>query len=244
VRVPRNVLILGCGRSGTSIFGELFEAIPSFEYLEEPYVDDIPHQSDHAIAVKVPRLRGNVDAPPGCAMTDGLLARIPPEPRTVFWQVRHPYDAVCSLRPGIADGWGHHPRPPDWQEWQRRPLIQQCAHHWATINTFGYQQVADIAVVNRFEDMIRDPLTTAQRAARAVDIDPAQIPDALAAWAHRVRDKNDDRFVEARMSRHRSQRDHVRRVGRWRENLSAQERTQIRPIVAEAAANLGYCLDT
>jgi hypothetical protein len=242
--VARNVLILGCGRSGTSIFGELFAAIPSFEYLEEPYAADVPNHCDRAIAVKVPRHGANLYAPPGCALTDELLARIPPEPRTVFWQVRHPYDAVCSLRTGIADGWGHHPRPPDWQEWKRRPLIEQCAHHWATINTFGYQQVANIAVVNRFEDMIRDPLTTAQRTANAVDIDPSQIQDALAAWAYRVRDKNDDQFVEARMSRHRSQPDHVRRVGRWRENLSPQEREQIRPIVAEAAGNLGYSLHT
>jgi hypothetical protein len=242
--VVRNALILGCGRSGTSIFGELFAALPTFEYFEEPIVSDIPRQPGRPIAVKVPRLVEGTNAPPGCALSDDLLASVPAEPRVVFWQVRHPYDAVCSLRPGIADGWGHHPRPPDWQEWQRRPLAEQCAHHWATINAFGYQQVADIAVVNRFEEMIRDPLATAQRTATAVGIDPSSVQDALVAWAERVRDTNDDRFVEARMSRHRSRPDHVRRVGRWRENLSPHERDQIRPIVAEAAANLDYLLDT
>ena len=155
--VERNALILGCGRSGTSIFGELFEMLPSFDYFEEPVVDEIPARPVRPIAVKVPRLPEGVSAPAGCALSDELLARIPAEPRTTFWQVRHPYDAVCSLRVGIADGWGHHPRPPDWQQWLQRPLVERCAHHWATINTLGYRQVAQIAIVNRFEDMIQDP---------------------------------------------------------------------------------------
>jgi hypothetical protein len=236
-------LVLGCGRSGTSIFGELFAALPAFEYFEEPVVADIPRRPAHPIAVKVPRLVEGMVAPRGCALPDDVLAKVPTEPRVVFWQVRHPYDAVCSLRPGIADGWGHHPRPPDWQEWEHRPLVERCAYHWATINTFGYQQVVDVALVNRFEDMIRDPLVTAQRAASAVGIDPSSTRNALVEWADRVRDENDDRFVEARMSRHRSRLDHGRRVGRWRENLSPQDRDQIRPIVADAAANLGYSLD-
>ena len=241
--MARNVLILGCGRSGTSIFGELFDAFPSFDYLEEPFVAEIPKHSSRSIAVKVPRLAAGVAAPPGCALPDQLLATVPAEPRTVFWQVRHPYDAVCSLRVGIADDWGHHPRPPDWQEWLSRPLVERCAHHWTTINTLGYAQVAKIALVNRFEEMVKDPMGTARRTATAVGLDCEALRVPISVWANRVRDTNDDRFVEARMSRRRSRPDHTRRVGRWRENLTSEDCMRIRPIVAAAAANFEYSLD-
>ena len=33
---PAHVVILGCGRSGTSIFGELFEHLEPYTYASEP----------------------------------------------------------------------------------------------------------------------------------------------------------------------------------------------------------------
>jgi hypothetical protein len=238
----RNVLILGCGRSGTSIFGELFESLPPFVYLDEPLADPSSLPPNRPTAVKVPRLGEGVVAPPGCALPDDMLARFPVEPRVVFWQVRHPFDAVCSLRTGIAEGWDHHPRPPDWRDWQKRPLVERCAHHWATINSLGYQQVADVALVNRFEEMIDDPVSVGRSAAAAVGLDAEGVCDAVSTWAIRVRNENDDRFVEARTSRRHSRPDHVRRVGRWKENLTPRDCELIRPIVAGAALNFGYSL--
>lgn len=35
---PANAAVLGCGRSGTSIFGELFAALPGFRYWSEPFL--------------------------------------------------------------------------------------------------------------------------------------------------------------------------------------------------------------
>ncbi len=240
--MPHNALILGCGRSGTSIFGELFAELGPFDYFEEPLVDDVPTGSGRAIAVKVPRLPEGVAAPPGCALPDDALARTPPAPRTLFWQVRHPFDAVCSLRVGIADGWGHHPRPPDWQAWIDRPLVERCAHHWATINSSGYRQVADVAIVNHFEAMLRDPIAAARHATLAVGLDPDTVAEPIARWAHRVRDRTDSRFVEARMSRRRSRPDHTTRIDRWRENLTPEQREAIAPIVEDTARTFGYSL--
>lgn len=240
--MPANALILGCGRSGTSIFGELFAELGPFDYFEEPLLDAVPTHPSRPIAVKVPRLPDGVAAPPGCALPDDTLDRIPPAPRTIFWQVRHPFDAVCSLRVGIADGWGHHPRPPDWRAWIDRPLVERCAHHWATINASGYRQVAEVAVVNHFETMLRDPIAAARRAVRAVGLDPDTVAEPIARWAHRVRDRNDTRFVEASMSRRRSRPDHTTRINRWHENLTPDQCEAITPIVAEAAKTFGYSL--
>jgi hypothetical protein len=240
---PSHVLVLGCGRSGTSIFGELFEALPGFTYSSEPDLTDLPVLAPgERLAVKVPRERPESHPPPGLPVALPELFSALPEPLVVFWQVRHPLDAVCSLRVGISQDWGHHPRPPDWEAWADRPLVEQCAHHWAVINGAGYDQVRDVAVVSRFEDLIGDPSAAAASAVRAIGVNPVAVEAELQRWADRVRDTNDERFVEAITSRPHSRPDHERRVGRWEENLTAEEVASILPIVAPAAARFGYSL--
>ena len=99
-------MILGCGRSGTSIFGELFDALPGFEYRSEPLLAEIPAPADgRRVAVKVPTAAPGTTPPPGCPVPMDQLWAAVPAPRVVFWQVRHPLDAVCSLRVGIDAGW-------------------------------------------------------------------------------------------------------------------------------------------
>ena len=234
---PANVAILGCGRSGTSIFGELFEAIPGYTYYSEPFLADVPFPASGPIAVKVPRTAAGSSPPTGASVSLDDLRSVLPDPM-IFWQVRHPLDAICSLRVGIAQDWAHHPRPPDWQDWIERPLVERCAHHWATINGAGYALVRGEAVVNRFEDMIRDPVACAVTTCRLVGGDTTA-PE-LVAWADRVQDTNNERFVEAVTSRGHSRPDHDRRVDRWRDNLSPAHVDAVRPIVAAAAATFGY----
>lgn len=137
--LPANVLILGCGRSGTSIFGELFDHLSGYTYYSEPDFDSIIETPfDQPVAIKVPRESSRLESTTGLSFPLGLMLDTIPEPRMIYWQVRHPLDAIASLRTGISKNWGHHPRPPDWQDWQHRPLVDQCAHpgtsstRWAT----------------------------------------------------------------------------------------------------------------
>lgn len=240
-----HVVILGCGRSGTSIFGELFDALPGYRYLSEPLLSEVHEPDDgRRLAVKVPRAAAADLAPAGDPVVLEELFSTMPTPVVVFWQVRHPLDAICSLRVGIGSGWAHHPRPPDWEAWLDRPLVERCAHHWAVINGAGYGHVAGRAVVNRFEEMIRSPATSAEQALAVVGVDPDEARGPIATWSHRVRDTDDDRFVEALTSRRHSRPDHSRRVGRWHEGLTDQEVASVVPIVAEAAGRFGYELPT
>lgn len=244
--MPRDALVLGCGRSGTSIFGELFEALPGYRYVSEPTLEELAAASadrpdaSPALATKVPQAHPDHPAPVGLplpldVMVDALL-----QPALV-WVVRHPLDAIASLRVGIDDGWGHHPRPPDWEAWLDRPLVERCAHHWASINGAGWEAVADeVAAIVRFEDLIAAPEDVARDVADLVGAD-ADAP-AVEAWWRRVRDRDDEHFVEALTSRGRSRPDHSVRVGRWRENLSEEEVARAVPIVADAAARFGYDL--
>ena len=53
---PKHILILGCGRSGTSIFGEFFEQLPDYTYHSEPTFAAISTMDfNQPIAIKVPR---------------------------------------------------------------------------------------------------------------------------------------------------------------------------------------------
>ena len=170
------------------------------------------------------------------------LLAVMPEPREIFWLVRHPLDAICSLRVGIAQDWGHHPRPPDWESWLSQSLLRRCAHHWVHVNTHGYEQLRDMAKLHRFEDMIRDPLGFARRIRGQVGLDSVACEEALRAWARRVQDEDNDDFEEAECSKSYSRPDHARKIGRWRENLSAAEVAELVPLVAETAARFGYAL--
>ena len=241
---PPPVMILGCGRSGTSIFGELFQHIPHYAYRSEPPFEDVM-EADYATpqAFKVPRDSERYGLPrPGLSFPLVAMRDRRPDMR-FFWIVRHPLDAIASLRVGIARDWGHHPRPPDWQDWLDRPLVERCAHHWAFLNVAGFGQVKEIAEVVTFEAMITDPHAFARSIAARLGIDPGAIAGALDGWADRVQDSNNERFVEAETSRGYSRPDHSRRVGRWRENLSAEDVDRAWPIVAGPAAQFGYARD-
>ena len=194
------------------------------------------------IAIKVPRESASYPAPPGLSFPiDTMLSTMSARVK-IFWQVRHPLDAIASLRPGISNNWGHHPRPADWREWLDRPLIERCAHHWAYINKVGYDSVKELVEVCHFEEMIREPLAFALKICEKVGADNRASLHGLAAWADRVQDTNNDKFIEAVTSRNLSRTDHKYRVGRWRENLTKEDVKRVIPMVRSVAENFGYVL--
>ncbi len=241
--IPHHVIILGCGRSGTSIFGELFEHLPHYTYHSEPPFADLSSYDYSApVAIKVPKESAGFTCSPGLSFPWPTLLEIVPEPRTIYWQVRHPLDTICSLRVGIAKQWGHHPKPPDWRAWLHRPLLERCAHHWDYINLVGWATVKEQVVVSRFEDMLANPRMFAERVARRVQPDATQHAAALAAWAQRVQNTNNKHFKEAKTSREYARADHTVRVDRWKENLSEADLVKVIPIVRSTAAQHGYYL--
>jgi len=240
---PCHVVILGCGRSGTSIFGELFDHLPSYSYYSEPgFSELLTFGFDTPLAVKVPRESPEYGATVGLSFPLEVLLSEVKGPLQLYWQVRHPLDTIASLRVGISKNWGHHPRPPDWHNWLDRPLLEQCAHHWAYINTVGYNQVKDLVKVTWFENMIADPLRFATSISSDVGLAPDKSRTALKDWARRVQNTNNEHFVEAMTSRSYSRPDHTVRVGRWKENLSDEDVRSVIPIIQEASEAFGYSL--
>ena len=236
--------ILGCGRSGTSIFGELFQTLPAYQYHSEPEWREFTSiDFSSPVAVKVPRPRPGGTSNRGLPFHPEDFHQVFPTTGMLFWKVRHPLDAICSLKIGIAKNWGHHPQPHDYQQWLDRSLAEQCAHHWNYINTLGYRQLAGEVVVKKFEDMIMDPIQFATSCLEQCNLDWKTNQRAVETWADRVQDSNNKKFEEAECSRPYSTNDHKKKVGRWKENLTRDEMNLVLPIVAEGARLFGYELD-
>ncbi len=100
---------------------------------------------------------------------------------------------------GLEKNRGHRPKPPDWRDWLRRPLIEQYAHHWAFINAVGFAEVSELATVVRFEDVVLKPKESARRICDMLG--PQDRDRALGEWARRVQNTNNIDFVEAKTSR-------------------------------------------
>lgn len=236
-----HVLILGCGRSGTSIFGEFFQHLSTYTYYSEPpYADLKEYDYSQAVAIKVPNESEGFLPTKGLSFPLQDLIQTIPQPLTIFWQVRHPLDTICSLRVGIAKNWGHHPRPLDWQDWLHKSLLEQCAHHWNYLNTVGYEKVASLVTISRFEDAVLDTDTFIKKICSVIKVDTKSEAQNIQNWCNRVQNTNNGKFVEAMTSRPYSTRDHKVKVGRWRENLSTQEVAQIWPMVEKTAKQFDY----
>ncbi len=238
-----HVLILGCGRSGTSIFGEFFQHLSPYTYYSEPPYSDLKaYDYSQSIAIKVPTESEGFLPTEGLSFPlEDLLERIP-QPLTIFWQVRHPLDTICSLKVGIAKNWGHHPRPLDWQAWLKKPLIEQCAYHWNYLNTIGFEKVAHLVTISKFETAVLNPVAYTKNICELIQVDTQTEALNIQSWCNRVQNTNNPKFVEAMTSRLYSTKDHKVKVGRWRENLTVEEVEQVWPMVEATAKQFGYSI--
>ena len=238
----KNVLILGCGRSGTSIFGELFDHLIPYTYFSEiDFELYLNKDFSQPTATKVPRENPKYQNTPGLSFPlEVVLSKIPN--LQIYWQVRHPLDAICSLKVGISRKWGHHPQPPDYQDWMQESLLKKCAHHWNYINSIGYASVKKIAVVTKFENLISDPSQFSKDICEQVGIDPKVNESTLSSWNQRVQNNNNKHFIEALTSRPYSTQDHLSKIDRWKESLTHTDLDEIVPMVRQTAAQFGYLL--
>ena len=236
-----NVLILGCGRSGTSIFGELFDHLKAYDYFSEPDFDSL-YGKTGPVAVKVPRSSEKNSDTPGLSFPLEELAKTNDLPWKIFWIIRHPLDAVSSLKVGILRNWGHHPRPADWESWLDRSLISQCAHHWNYINSVGFEKIKETATVVKFEEMVLNPIEFSNRILTEVGGNTLPNKAELRSWCERVKNSPISAKEEAKTSRAYSTEDHKVKVDRWKENLSSKEVDEAVNLVKDTAIKFGYQL--
>jgi hypothetical protein len=220
---PNNVVILGCGRSGTSILGELFEHLPEYKYLFEPQLSEIKeYKKDHKsiIACKVPKGGSRLTEGLACDMNE--LLEILGSNTKIIWIVRNPLDTICSLRPGIEDNWNHNPRPPDYLELLNKPWHIKCSYHWNFINKNGFKSANKFGkvLVLKYEDFINNPTQSIQI---VLDYINSKTPlNNLDKYTKLIRNSTKNSY-HAKFQVHWFRNNHSSRIGRYKENMSEKE---------------------
>lgn len=184
-----------------------------------------------AFAARVLRASGKTrwaeKTPMNIRSLDWILERFPQA--SVIHIIRDGRDVVCSMR-------GH----PDWRwqggGWQKvlvpRPL-EVHARRWVADTAMGMDRRAHPAYVEiRYEDLVTDPERTLREVCRGVGADPD--PAWLAAVTRpedpaRPSERPDDKGGVSRAS-----------IGRWRDDLTADEQRRVMDICGPRLRELGY----
>lgn len=258
MRDPRVALIVGCARSGTSILGELVASHPDVTYIFEAHhfweslgtgVDGSHRlEAAHATPDVQARVRDwfRAQGAPGrmiAEKTPRNILRIPflraalPEARIIHI-VRDGRDVACSLEPGIGGTEWLHLKPPSW----RRLLATQtgivrCALAWKEILEIALADLAGVPHLQvRYEDLVAKPEEQALAITEYLGL-PSH--SDVKAFCGRIQDTTDGSYH----ARHQSmwyRHDHVRRVGRWRSNMTLDEQRLVEDSLRDLLGRLGY----
>lgn len=240
-----NVVIIGSGRSGTSIIGELFEHVPGFVYLFEPQVDEFESAFKcgicSRIAAKVPKCPPPLT--PGLACDFDRVLEIMGGESRFIWVVRNPLDAICSLKPGIEADWSHNPKPPNWGDLIGSPWFIRAAHHWNYINSVGFSSCAArcdpmVVTYERFVRFTNQTVSSVLRHVNAPELD-GKSSAMIQRYIDSVSDSTLDSY-HAKFQVHWFVPDHDKRIGRYRHNLTDKEIQECLTIVGDTAQRFGY----
>ena len=262
--IPRPVFLLGCARSGTSIFGEALASHPAVTYLFElsPTWNSLVEEgADHRLeaAAADPELArrvydefsGHLRGAPGEVLLEKnpkhvlrlpFLAALFPWGRFIHI-IRDGRDTAASLMfRNRGDGWGHL-QVPGWRDLlQRYPKANhiRCAHQWRiaveTARCDGALLGGARYLEVCYENLVRSPLAIAGEALAFMGLDA---PRAVAEFCRKIQDETEGSYHALKQVRHYVD-NHSRRIGRYCENLDPDQVAEVEEACGEALAELGY----
>ena len=246
-RDDRLVFVVGSPRSGTTFTAGSIGEQPGLVDLGEvkplkaalPGLVGLP-QDEQETALRrildrfrrlafVQHLRGVEQTPETSFVVVAALAAYPGA--TALHVVRDGRDVVCSLlergwlsagRGGHDDagaGYGAYPR--FWVEPERRAEFEQvsdarrAAWAWRRYVTSARRAPSERTVELRYEDLVADPTEAAARVSSGLHLDPGLLSEA---------------FESA----------HTNSVGRWRQDLTPEQLTDVEAEAGDLLADLGY----
>ncbi len=258
------VFLVGCARSGTSIFGEAIAAHPRVAYLFEAssiWNSLVPRHDDHrltaadatpevaaaiyeALAAARRGLRGDVllEKNPKHVIRIPFLHALFTEARFLHL-VRDGRDTVASLmfRNRGAE-WGHL-RIPGWRELLARYESAnhiRCAHQWSYAVATARRDAAalpeGLSREVRYEDLVARPAAVLREVLDFLGLEPH--PD-VDAFLFRIQDETKNSYHARKQVRHFVD-NHRRRIGRYRENLGEAQLEDIVGVCGGLLEELGY----
>ena len=258
------VFLVGCARSGTSIFGEAIAAHNRVAYLFEAsriWNTLVPRKDDHrlgaddatpAVAAAIYRalaearkdLAGDVlvEKNPKHVIRIPFLHALFPQARFLHL-IRDGRDTVASLmfRNRGAD-WGHL-EIPGWRELlarYRRENHIRSAHQWRYAVTAARRDGAELSEELyreiKYEDLVRQPAVLLRGVFDflALEFDPG-VDDFLG----KIQDVTRNSYHAKKQVRHFVD-NHTRRIGRYAENLSPEQLRDVMTVCGGLLEELGY----
>ena len=262
--IPSPVFLVGCARSGTSIFGEALAAHPDVAYffeLSPMWNAALPPRDDHrlersdatpdvarSVYESLAREAGGVDGDvlleknPKHVLRVAFLDRLFPWARLLHI-LRDGRDTVASLMfRNRGERWGHL-EVPGWRELlERHPEKNhvRCAYQWrdavVTARREGRALGEDRYLEVRYEDLVREPRKTLRRTLEFLGLSPASEVDG---FCEKVQDETAGSYHARRQVRHYVE-NHRRRLGRYRENLGEEEQDEVLAVCGDLLRELGY----
>ena len=154
--------------------------------------------------------------------------------------VRDGRDVTCSLKRGMEDDlWSHH-KPPCWQNFKNKPILEKCAWLWnETINIINKDKKIvpknDFLEI-KYEDLVREPEKTMRNVFEQFDIPFEKHQKEL---SEKVQDNMQDSY-HSKVSEKWTVKNHKKRVGRFRENLNNDELDLVESILGQNNKKYGY----
>ncbi len=263
--IPSPVFLVGCARSGTSIFGEALAAHPGVVYLFEVsalWSAVIPDRQHHRlersdatreVASSIYRSLANeaedaggaavlVEKNPKHVLRIAFLDALFPWARFVQI-IRDGRDVVSSLMfRNRGEQWGHL-EIPGWRDLlERYPKDNhiRCACQWRDAvavarregQALGPRRYLEI----RYEDLVRNPKATVQRALDFSGLSPDPLVDE---FLRKIQDETAGSYHARRQVRHYIE-NHSRRIGRYKENLTEKQAAEVVEVCGDLLRELGY----
>ena len=260
------VFLVGCARSGTSILGEVLDSHPRVKYLFE--VNPIwkrlfGDRKDDRLAVMaaegreaIQQLQSEVSdiivgEPPGTILVDknpkhtlriAFLDQAFPACRVIHI-IRDGRDTIASLMfRNRAREWGHL-KIPGWADLlSQYPEKNHCrsAHQWRDSVRIAREEskllLPDRYLEVRFEDLVLNSQAAVENVLNFVGL---EMTDEVKQATTKIQDETAGSYHAKRQVRHFVD-NHTRRVGRYNENLSAEQLREIMEICGDLMEELGY----
>ena len=246
--------VVGAPRSGTSILGELIASHPASAIWEiaghgasgshRLTAQHATSQVKRAIRNWFEQQKGEarllVEKNPRSSVRIPFVREVFPEAKIIHI-VRDGRDVACSMVPGCGGDHWSHVKPPSWQRLFREYRgVLRCALAWRETVGIALQDLAGVPHMRlRYEELVQDSWEVARQVLWYLDL--SEHP-AVREFCCRIQDRTAGSYHAAnQVAWYRD--DHSRRIGRYRENLSAEEQRQIErelsPLLLQLGNDLG-----